>query len=75
MGFESLWLSWMAAFGNAAYSDGPVLGHLGAPQTVAQRITAGGQTKRKNRHRAQEDGAAVLQLLDHCFDTLRSSAY
>jgi len=57
------------ALRNAAHRDRPMLGHLGTPQSVAQRITAGGQSDGKNRDRAQKDGAAVLQLLDHGMKT------
>jgi hypothetical protein len=46
-----------------------VLRHLRAPETVAQGVATGGETNRKNRYRAQKDGAAVLQLLDHGCDT------
>ena len=46
-----------------------MLRHLGAPEPVAQGIAAGGQAKCKNRDRAQKDGAAVLQLLDHGMKT------
>src|SRR5206468_4887680 len=54
---------------NAADGHRPVLGHLGAPESVAQRIAAGGEPKRKYRHRAQKDGAAVLQLVYHGMKT------
>src|SRR5205085_2956387 len=53
------------AFGNAAHRHGPMLGELVAAKAVAKGISAGRQTDGKNRHRAQKDGAAVLQLLDH----------
>ena len=57
------------ALRNAAHRDRPVLGHLRTAKPVAQRVAAGGESKRKNRHRAQKDGAAVLQLLDHGMET------
>jgi hypothetical protein len=46
-----------------------VLRHLGTPEPIAQSITTGGEADGKNRYRAQKDGAAVLQLLDHGMKT------
>ena len=46
-----------------------MLGHLRAPEPVAQRVTAGGEADGKDCDRAQKDGAAVLQLLDHGMKT------
>jgi hypothetical protein len=46
-----------------------VLRHLRAPQAVTERVTAGGEADGKNSDRAQEDGAAVLKLLDHGMKT------
>src|SRR5205823_14630270 len=53
------------ALGNAPHSHGPVLRHLGAPEAIAQRVAARRKANRENRDRAQKDGAAVLQLVDH----------
>jgi hypothetical protein len=46
-----------------------MLGHLRAPEAVTERVTAGGETDRKYRDRAQKDGAAVLQLVHHGMET------
>src|SRR5436305_13350695 len=46
-----------------------MLRHLRTPEAVAERVTARREANSKNRHRAQEDGAAVLQLLDHGMKT------
>ena len=57
------------AFRNAANRYRPVLRHLGPAKPVAECVPARCETNRKNRYRAQKDGTAVLQLLDHGFDT------
>ena len=44
------------------------LGHLGAAQAVAEHIAAGRQAQREDRHRAEQDGAAALQMLDMALD-------
>jgi hypothetical protein len=46
-----------------------MFGHLGAPEAIAQRITAGGKSECENRDPAQKDDTAVLQLLDHGMKT------
>jgi hypothetical protein len=46
-----------------------VLRHFGTAEAIAQRVPARGDTNGKNRHRPEEDGAVVLQLLDHGMKT------
>jgi hypothetical protein len=46
-----------------------MLGHLRTPQSVAECVAAGGEADGKDCDCAQEDGAVVLQFLEHGMKT------